>query len=135
MAQTVFTQVSREYRDLDLNFILHPVRKDINKVTGEMSVITAVKNLVLTSHYERPFQPDLGCNVRNLLFQNLDVVTAAALEREISQTIQNYEPRVRIESIRVVPSEDLNAFSVSMQFTIINRTEPVSIRFNLERLR
>lgn len=135
MAQTVFTQVSREYRDLDLNFILHPVRKDINKVTGEMSVITAVKNLVLTSHYERPFQPDLGCNVRNLLFQNLDVVTAAALEREISQTIQNYEPRVRIESIRVVPSEDLNAFSVSTQFTIINRTEPVSIRFNLERLR
>jgi phage baseplate assembly protein W len=135
MAQTVFTSVSREYRDLDLNFILHPVRKDINKVTGEMAVITAVKNLVLTSHYERPFQPDLGCNVRNLLFENLDVVTAAALEREILQTIQNYEPRVRVESIRVVPSADINAFSVSMQFTIINRTEPVSIRFNLERLR
>jgi phage baseplate assembly protein W len=135
MAQTVITQVSREYRDLDLNFIVHPVRKDINKVTAEMAVITSIKNLVLTSHYERPFQPDLGCNVRNLLFENLDVITASVLEREITQMVTNYEPRAQVLSIRVLPSVDDNAFSVSMQFNIINRTEPVSIRFNLERLR
>jgi phage baseplate assembly protein W len=135
MATTATIPVSREYRDLDLNFIIHPIRKDINKVTGEMAVITSVKNLILTGHYERPFQPDLGSNVRKLLFETLDIVTAAALEREITQTIRNYEPRARIESIDVQPNIDLNAFSVSMQFTILNRTEPVSIRFNLERLR
>jgi len=135
MAQTVITDVSREYKDLDLNFILHPVRKDINKVTAEMAVITAIKNLVLTSHYERPFQPDLGCNVRSLLFENLDVITAAAIEREIVQMVRNYEPRVELLSVRVAPSIDNNTFSVEMQFNIINRTEPVSIRFNLERLR
>jgi phage baseplate assembly protein W len=135
MAQTVYTKVSREYKDLDLNFIIHPVRKDINKVTGDMAVITSIKNLVLTSHYERPFQPDLGCNVRNLLFENLDIITASVLEREITQMIANYEPRAQVLSVVVIPNEDINAFSVSMQFGIVNRTEPVSIRFNLERLR
>jgi phage baseplate assembly protein W len=135
MAQTVYTKVSREYKDLDLNFIIHPVRKDINKVTGDMAVITSIKNLVLTSHYERPFQPDLGCNVRNLLFENLDIITASVLEREITQMITNYEPRAQVLSVVVIPNEDINAFSVSMQFGIVNRTEPVSIRFNLERLR
>jgi phage baseplate assembly protein W len=135
MAQTVYTKVSREYKDLDLNFIIHPVRKDINKVTGDMAVVTSIKNLVLTSHYERPFQPDLGCNVRNLLFENLDIITASVLEREITQMITNYEPRAQVLSVVVIPNEDINAFSVSMQFGIVNRTEPVSIRFNLERLR
>jgi phage baseplate assembly protein W len=132
---TTTTQVSREYRDLDLNFNIHPIRKDINLLKGEMAVINSLKNLILTSHYERPFQPDLGSNVRKMLFENLDIVTATALEREIEQVIKNYEPRVKLESISVAPNFDNNAFTVNMQFSIINRTEPVSVTFQLERLR
>jgi len=132
---TITTQVSREYRDLDLNFIIHPIKKDINKLVGEMAVINSIKNLILTNHYEKPFQPDIGSNVRKLLFETMDNITASALEREITQTIQNYEPRVSIISVSVIPKFDENLFSVKMEFLIINRTEPVTISFQLERLR
>ena len=63
------TTNSREYRDLDLNFKIHPIRKDINKHTAEMAVINSIKNLVLTQHYEVPFQPEIGCNSSTLLFE------------------------------------------------------------------
>jgi len=132
---TVITNTARDFKDLDLNFNAHPVKKDITKHTGEMAVINSVKNLILTNHYERPFQPELGSNIRRMLFENLDTVTAANIEREITQTILNFEPRVNIEQIIVTPRYDENAYSVQMTFSIINRTEPISINFLLERIR
>lgn len=134
MATATIT-IPQRYSDLDLNFTVHPVKKDINKFTGEMAVINALKNLILTNHYEVPFQPDIGSNVRALLFENLDTITASALETEISRTIENYEPRVQIISISVSPDFDNNAFGVTLSFNVINRTEPVTIRFLLERIR
>jgi phage baseplate assembly protein W len=132
---TTSTTITKRYSDLDLNFTVHPVRKDINKHTDEMAVINAVKNLILTNHYERPFQPDIGSNVRKLLFENLDIVTAGALEKEITQTIENFEPRVGVLGITVLPDFDNNSFNVTLNFNIINRTEPVTISFLLERIR
>jgi phage baseplate assembly protein W len=129
------TTITKRYSDLDLNFTVHPVKKDINKHTDEMAVINALKNLILTNHYERPFQPDIGSNVRKLLFENLDIVTAAALEKEITQTINNFEPRVSVLGITVLPDFDNNSFNVTLNFNIINRTEPVTISFLLERIR
>jgi len=132
---TTTTTITKRYSDLDLNFTVHPVKKDINKHTDEMAVINAVKNLILTNHYERPFQPDIGSNVRKLLFENLDIVTAGALEKEITQTIENFEPRVSVLGITVLPDFDNNSFNVTLNFNIINRTEPVTISFLLERIR
>jgi phage baseplate assembly protein W len=100
-----------------------------------MAVINSIKNIILTSHYEKPFQPDFGSNVRKLLFENLDIITASALEREIEQTIRNFEPRVRVVSVKAIPDFNNNGFSVQMEFYIINQTAPVSISFLLERLR
>ena len=62
----------RDFRDLDLSFNIHPVRKDVNVHKSERAVINSIKNLVLTNHYERPFQPELGSNIRRLLFENVD---------------------------------------------------------------
>ena len=129
------TNVTRVYKDLDLNFTEHPVKKDISKHTGERAVINSVKNLILTNHYERPFQPDLGSNVQRLLFENMDAVNAAALEREILQTIQNFEPRVRVNKVSVLPDYDNNRFVVDMEFIINNLTNPITINFFLERVR
>jgi phage baseplate assembly protein W len=126
---------SREYKDLDLSFNIHPVRKDINVHRGVTAVINSVKNLILTNFYERPFQPELGSNLRRLLFENLDVITASSLEREISQTITNFEPRVRIIGVKVLPQYDENGFSVDLEFLINNVTEPITITFFLERVR
>lgn len=132
---TVKTAVPIKYKDLDLNFTIHPVRKDINKLTDEMAVINAVKNLILTNHYEKPFHPEIGSNVRKLLFENLDLVTAAAMKRDIEQTLLNFEPRARIDWIELKPDYDNNAYSVSLRFTMINKTSPVDVQFSLSRVR
>lgn len=132
----ILTQLkTRNYSDLDLRFSAHPVKKDVNKHVGEMAVINSLKNLLLTNHYEKPFLPEYGSNVRKLLFENLDIITASALEKEIIQTIQNFEPRVEVVNLSVTPKYDDNAFQVELLFNILNRTEPVSISFLLERTR
>ena len=132
---TVISSTSRQYKDLDLNFLIHPVRKDINKHKNEMAVINSIKNLMMTNHYERPFQPDLGSNVRRLLFENLDKITAISMDREIRQVVQNYEPRAQIKTLDILPDMDNNGFSVRMEFYIMNMTDPVTINFFLERVR
>ena len=132
---TVISSTSRQYKDLDLNFLIHPVRKDINKHKDEMAVINSIKNLMMTNHYERPFQPDLGSNVRRLLFENLDKITAISMDREIRQVVQNYESRAQIKTLDIIPDVDNNGFSVRMEFYIMNMTDPVTINFFLERVR
>jgi len=132
---TFTTNIARQFKDLDLNFTIHPLKKDLNKHLDATAVINAIKNLVLTSHYEKPFNPDYGSNVRKLLFENLDIITASAIEREIKQTIESFEPRVRIIGLTVIPDVENNGFSVRMEFSIVNQTNPVSISFLLERTR
>lgn len=118
-----------------MNFKIHPIRKDINKNRAEMAVINSIKNLISTRHYEVPFQPEIGCNVQKLLFEPLDSVTATLIEREIAETIKNFEPRAEVVSITVLADMDNNGFKVEMLFKIVNRTDPVAIKFFLERVR
>jgi phage baseplate assembly protein W len=132
---TVTTNIVAGYSDLDLNFTIHPVKKDINRYTNETAIVNSIKNLILTNHYERPFRPDIGSNVRRLLFENMDTITATTLEKEIAQTIKNYEPRANISRLNVSPDYDNNGFNVYMEFYVINRTNPITINFFLERIR
>lgn len=125
----------RSYKDLDLNFAIHPIRKDIAKHLNEYAVINSVKNLVSTNYYERPFRPQIGSGVRNLLFENVDPVIAAQLERAITETIGNYEPRVSVSTISAIATPDENRYSITMTFFIINSPNPVTINFFLERIR
>jgi phage baseplate assembly protein W len=132
---TVTIDSSRTFRDLDLNFTIHPIRKDINVHKNEYAIINSVKNLILTNFYERPFQPEIGSNVRRLLFDNIDSIIAAQLERAIEETILNFEPRVSISNITAVPSPDENKYSVQLEFFVINNSSPITINFFLERIR
>ena len=132
---TVTTDIVRDFKDLDLNFNIHPVRKDISKSIGPMAVVNSIKNLILTNHYERPFQPDIGSNVRRLLFENLDNITASTIKDEIERTIVNYEPRATVKTINVTADYDKNGFKVYLEFFIVNQTAPIVINFLLERIR
>ena len=132
---TLTTDVVRDFKDLDLNFNIHPVRKDISKSIGPMAVVNSIKNLILTNHYERPFQPDIGSNVRRLLFENLDNITATTIKDEIERTIVNYEPRATVKTINVTADYDNNGFKVYLEFFIVNQTAPIIINFLLERIR
>jgi phage baseplate assembly protein W len=132
---TVQTNIAREFKDLDMNFTIHPIRKDVNKLVAERAVINSIKNIVLTAHYEKPFNPDFGSNIRRLLFENLDTLTASAIEREIAETITNYEPRVNLLETIARADFDNNGFKVDLKFMIVNQTQPLSISFFLERIR
>ena len=126
---------TRNFIDLDLNFAIHPIRKDINTHKAEYAVINSVKNLILTNHFERPFQPEVGSNIRRLLFENVDVILAAQLEREIEETVNNFEPRVQVSSIIATPALDENGYKIIMEFFVINNPDPIKINFFLERIR
>lgn len=132
---TATTDIVRDFKDLDLNFTIHPVKKDINKNTGPMAVVNSIKNLILTNYYEKPFQPEFGSSVRGLLFENLDSITATTIKGEIERTIQNYEPRATVENINVTADYDKNGFKVYLEFSIVNQTTPITINFFLERIR
>lgn len=134
MAQ-VTIQSERTFRDLDLNFTIHPVKKDINTHKNEYAIINAVKNLILTNFYERPFQPEIGSNVRRLLFENVDSIVAAQLERAIEETINNFEPRASVSKVVASPSPDENKYKIYLEFFIINNPSPITINFFLERVR
>ena len=132
---TTTTQIVSGFSDLDLNFTMHPVKKDINRHIKEVAVVNSVKNLILTNHYERPFRPDIGSNVRRILFENMDAISATTLQNEIIQTIKNYEPRINVSKLVVSPDYENNGFTVYMEFFVINRTTPITINFFLERIR
>lgn len=131
----VIIDIPSRYIDFDLNFNVHPIKKDINKHKDAKAVINSVKNLVLTNHYERLFHPEIGSNIRKMLFEPMDNITAIAIEREIREVIENFEPRVTIQTLDVVPYYDYDSFHVTLSFFIINRTEPITIKFLLERIR
>ena len=132
---TVDINSTRSFKDLDLNFTIHPIRKDINTHKNEYAIINSVKNLVLTNHYERPFQPEIGSNIRRLLFENVDTVTAAQIEREITETVENFESRVQVSKVTAAADPYNNGYKVTLEFFVINNANPITINFFLERIR
>ena len=106
---TPTTTQSLLYSDLFTNFVVHPELHDLVLKKNEDSVKQSVLNLVLTNRYERPFQPTLGGNIRNYLFEPISSVTSEALRTAIETTINNYEPRAKLISIAVTPYEEENA--------------------------
>ena len=125
----------REYKDLDLRFIAHPVTKDVVRRTGNAAIIGALKNLILTNLYEKPFQPNFGSRVRNLLFEDVSFITANILRTEIENTVRNFEPRVGIETIIVEAQPEDNRYAITIRFFINNLEDPVTITMFLEKVR
>jgi phage baseplate assembly protein W len=123
------------YSDFDMNFIPHPVRKDVVRVSDAEAVKRSILNLLLTAHYERPFRPDLGGRVRELLFEPFTEFTAELLQIAILEVIGNYEPRAEVTDLAVEPYPDENGFRVKLAFYMQNVAEPVIIDTVLERVR
>lgn len=125
----------RTYKDLDLNFTAHPVTKDVVKRTGNAAIIGALRNLILTNLYEKPFQPTFGSRIRNLLFEDISFITANMLQSEIQSVIKNFEPRVSVDAIRVEAQPEENRYAVTLRFYINNLQNPVTINLFLEKVR
>ena len=129
-------RLSRGFKDLSASFQTNPLSNDLIALKNESAIARSVRNLVLTIQGERPFQPVLGTGVNNLLFDNMDKLTASAIRSEIRTTIENYEPRVEINEILVEPDFEGNAFHVTLQYFIIGIDVPEQeLTFALEPTR
>ena len=123
------------YSDIDFTFTKRPVIGDVALSYDAQAVIRSVRNLLLTRHFERPFNPQIGSNIDNLLFEPDSPLTSAMLENEIKSVIQNFEPRALLQAVTVTSAPDQNAFNVTISFYIQNATLPTTVTLLLERNR
>jgi phage baseplate assembly protein W len=126
---------TRTFTDLDLNFLAHPVTKDVTTKVDEQAIKASIRNLVLTSNYEKPFHPEIGSPIKSLLFEPATPILPVLIERAIHQTIDNYEPRVRLTSVKASLSADNNAVYVTIEFVIVNTSVPLIVDLILTRTR
>jgi len=126
----------RQYKDLDLFFAKTQSSNDVRKVTDIQAVKRSVRNLVLLNHYEKPFHPEIGSGIRDMLFENMTNMTAFILAKKIEDVIENFEPRVKLISVRADPNLDRNEYEVTIEFFVVNTpTELVDLTVFLEVLR
>ena len=133
--KAIITSRSVLYSDFDFAFLRHPNTHDITIIKDIDAVKQSVKNLILTFRGERPFNPDLGSNVRALLFEPADYFTEFDLKEAIEETVLNFEPRVRLLNTDVTSEDDYNRFRVSIEFQMITTLQTGSTEFYLERIR
>ena len=125
----------KTFTDFDISFTKHPITKDVSRKTKDYAIIQSVKNLMQTDHYERPFNPRFGSNIKGLLFELIDPITAGVLHKEITILLTNYEPRIKIDDLQVNGDPDNNRYSVILRFYILNSTKPTTVSVFLNRLR
>ena len=126
---------TRQFADLDLNFTPHPVTGDVGFKKDENAVKQAVKNLVVTQNFERPFHSEIGSSLRSLLFEPATPMTKEILRKTISDTITNFEPRVELLGVDIRYTLDDTAVDVRIRFKIKNTFTPIDVSLTLERTR
>ena len=126
---------SRIYKDLNLDFQQNTATKDIQKMLDVESVKRSVRNLINLNHYEKPFHPEIGSNLKALLFENITPQISHFIGKQIELLIKNYESRCRLVQVKNMPNLDRNGYSVSISFYVVNHPEPVQVETFLERLR
>jgi len=126
---------NKAYSDLNLNFNKNPATKDVAKLKDVEAVKRAVRNLILTNRFERPFHPEIGSDIRSLLFENMTPVVEVLLKDRIKETIDVYEPRADVTDIIVSGDTDRNEYRVQIEFRVLNIPDPIIVTEFLQRLR
>mgnify|MGYP003313501395 CR=1 FL=1 len=124
---------SRSFKDVAINFARNPFTDDVSAVVNDNSIKQAVKNLIMTAPGEKPFQPLVGSNVTQLLFEPLDGFTADSVKDEIINTINQYEPRVELTNVDVTAITEGNKLNVTIEYRIVGLPIVETISFVLQR--
>lgn len=127
-------QRKKIYKDIDIRLALRG-SGDVFKKTDAEAVKQAVKNLIMTNRFEKPFLPNFGGNVRSMLFELADDETADDIEQQIIATISRYEPRAEVLGVEAIIKEELNTLSVKVTFKVISTNEIITIEQFIQRLR
>jgi phage baseplate assembly protein W len=125
---------TRIFSDLDAAFNINPRTKDVAARYDDNAIRGALRNLIHTKHYERPFQPELGCQINNLLFENMDELTLALAERTIRNAIIKYEPRVELLNVSVAQT-GTSAVHIEIVYKLRNSAVPNIFTTTFTRVR
>ena len=112
-------RISKGFKDLSMSFEVNPINNDIIGVKNDTAIARSIRNLIFTVPGERFFNENLGSKVSQTLFDNIDEISASAIKDEIEETIIKYEPRVKLEDIRVKPNFDNHTFDVTIVYDIV----------------
>ena len=112
-------RISRGFKDVSMSFQVNPITSDIIGVKNDTAIARSIRNLVLTTPGERFFNPDLGSGVSKVLFETIDEISSSVIRDEIEETILRFEPRVKLEDVRVKPNYDNHEFDVTVTYTIV----------------
>lgn len=132
---TTTTVQDQIYSDFLTDMVPHPVSKDVLRFVNEHAVIRSIKNLILTDQGERLYQPNIGSNIKRMMFEPMIESTAEIISQYIQETIEVYEPRAKVLDISVVPDYNNNLYSVTLVFMIINKEDPITVNITLDRVR
>ena len=129
-------RISRGFKDISMTFQSNPLNNDLIALKNANAIARSVRNIVMTIPGERFFQPSFGSGVNRVLFNNMDEISASILEDEIRNSIRNYEPRVRLRSLKVQANFDNNAFDTVITYDIIGADVPAQqLQFALQSAR
>jgi phage baseplate assembly protein W len=129
-------RVSQGFRDISMSFQVNPLNNDLIALKNENAIARSVRNIVFTVPGEKFFDENFGSRVSQLLFENLDEITALAIKDEIEYSIRNYEPRVSLTRVDVNPDYDNNSFDVLIQYIVIGADVPAQqLQFVLQPTR
>ena len=123
------------FKDINLSLARHPITGDIASLTNIEAVKRSVRNLINTNFYERPFHPEIGSNVRSVLFEPVSPIVASVLERHVKDVVENFEPRAELIDVQVTDNADANEYRVQIKFYVVNSSDIVDMNIFLERLR
>ena len=111
-------RVKRKFKDISMSFESNPLNDDLVSLSDTTAIARSIRNIVFTSPGEKFFNPDFGSRISESLFENVDEVSALAIEDEIKSSIINFEPRVNLLNTNVVPNPDDNEMNVTIEYEI-----------------
>jgi len=129
------TRNTRQYTDFNLLFTSHPVTADVTVKNDEEAVKQSLRNLISTRNYERPFHPEIGCQIHGLLFENFNPVTVQVMKKTIIDTIDKFEPRVTVLEVKISEKADNNDIVCDIIFRLNNSDRPITLTTLLTRVR
>ena len=112
-------RASKGFKDISMSFKVSPLTFDLIANKNETAIARSIRNLILTAPGERPFNPELGSQVSRLLFNPMDDITTDSLREQISNTINNFEPRVNLRQVVVQPNFDIGEYDISIRYDIV----------------
>jgi len=126
---------TKTYIDLDASLGFNPRTRDVATKTDDNAIRGALRNLIHTNHYDRPFHPEIGCQIHSLLFENMDSFTAIIAERTIRDSISKHEPRVELLDVEVSTILDTNDLNITVVYKIRNTNEVSTFTTKFTRIR